>query len=71
MEKQQEDEIKIKLFTDDSKNIILNEDIELHIVKKSKEYIIDVYKYTPKEILEDDDYDSDEDWITTYYVPIN
>lgn len=71
MNQQQDDEIKVSLKTDDSKNIILNEDIELHIVKKSKEYIIDVYKYTPKEILEDDDYDSDEDWITTYYVPIN
>lgn len=71
MDQQQDDEIKVSLKTDDSKNIILNEDIELHIVKKSKEYIIDVYKYTPKEILEDDDYDSDEDWITTYYVPIN
>lgn len=71
MDQQQDDEIKVILKTDDSKNIILNEDIELHIVKKSKEYIIDVYKYTPKEILEDDDYDSDEDWITTYYVPID
>lgn len=71
MNQQQDDEIKVNLKTDDSKNIILNEDIELHIIKNSKEYIIDVYKYTPKEILENDDYDSDEDWITTYYIPIN
>lgn len=58
------DKIQIKMVEDDAFDVIVNDELEVHIRCNDIGYSVDLYKYVPQETMEDDDYDFDGDFIS-------
>ena len=61
------EQVKKNSYMNENGNVVLGNLIELHF-SEGNEYV-DVYKYVPQEVMEaDEDYDFDEDFLTSIYL---
>ena len=59
----QEEQIKIKMVEDDYFDVIVNDQLEIHIKRNDIGYSVDLYKYIPQESMQED-HDFDNDFIS-------
>ena len=65
---QQDDEIFEDLQEDNSIEVILNNELQLHIKRNELDYTVDFYKWATDEEMSADDYDFDSDYIKSVSV---
>ena len=58
------DEIKIKMGEDDWFDVIINNELLVHIKRNDVGYSVDLYKNSTEEEMSEDDYDFDGDFIS-------
>lgn len=57
------EEIGFALHNEDCKDLVINEELEVHIRRNDTGYSFDFYKHASASAMEDDDYDFDGDFI--------